>query len=227
MRRAFAGLANGPGANRYRRADRPAGTSGGGAIAFDVVLSEPDRTSPPRLAKRLLLDPEARATLSRLPDNDVVLAKSFAGAPVITGFFLTHDSYRRVAQPKAGFAMSGSEPAHLTEFSDAISPLPALGAAASGNGFVSIGTDSDAIVRRATLIARKATGLYPLFRWTHYGLRKGRARSSSRQAMAAARSAGAEMWVAQVGQFEVPPPKRRCGCLHSPVRPGGTPHGRF
>ncbi|MEO7814262.1 MAG: CHASE2 domain-containing protein, partial [Sphingomicrobium sp.] len=84
--------------------------AGAAAIAYDVVLSEPDRTSPPRLAKRLALDAEARATLARLPDNDAVLAKSFAGAPVVTGFFLTHDAYHRTVRPKAGFALSGGEP---------------------------------------------------------------------------------------------------------------------
>ncbi|MCY7279381.1 MAG: CHASE2 domain-containing protein, partial [Sphingomonas bacterium] len=93
--------------------------AGAAAIAFDIVLSEPDRTSPPRLAKRLALDPAARATLASLPDNDVVLAQSFANAPVITGFFLTHDAYRRTVKPKVGFALSGTEPTRLASFSDA------------------------------------------------------------------------------------------------------------
>ena len=135
--------------------------AGAAAIAFDVVLSEPDRTSPPTLAKRLTLDAEARATLERLPDNDQLLAKSFASAPVVTGFFLTHDPYRRTVTPKAGFALSGNEPTRLAQFSDAIPPLPALGAAALGNGFVSIATDSDAIVRRAPLIARNGSVIVP------------------------------------------------------------------
>ena len=179
--------------------------AGAAAIAYDIVLSEPDRTSPPRLAKRLALDPAARATLAGLPDNDVLLAESFAKAPVITGFFLTHDAYRRTVQPKAGFALSGTEPTRLASFSDAIAPLPGLEAAARGNGFVSIATDSDAIVRRAPLIARNGAAIVP---------------SLSLEALRVAQGAGAviiktgdgsgeiggggDVVSIKVGQFEVP-----------------------
>ncbi len=179
--------------------------AGASAIAYDIVLSEPDRTSPPRLAKRLALDPAARAALARLPDNDVVLAQSFAKAPVVTGFFLTHERYNRTVQPKAGFALSGTEPSRLASFSDAIAPLPALESAASGNGFVSIATDSDAIVRRAPLIARNGAVIVP---------------SLSLDALRVAQGAGAvivktgdgsgeiggggDMVSLKVGQFEVP-----------------------
>ena len=179
--------------------------AGAAAIAYDIVLSEPDRTSPPRLAKRLALDPAARATLAGLPDNDVLLAESFAKAPVVTGFFLTHDAYRRTVQPKAGFALSGTEPTRLASFSDAIAPLPGLEAAARGNGFVSIATDSDAIVRRAPLIARNGAAIVP---------------SLSLEALRVAHGAGAviiktgdgsgeiggggDVVSIKVGQFEVP-----------------------
>ena len=179
--------------------------AGAAAIAYDIVLSEPDRTSPPRLAKRLALDPAARATLAGLPDNDVVLATSFAKAPVITGFFLTHDSYKRTVTPKAGFALSGTEPSRLASFGNAVPPLPALESAASGNGFVSIATDSDAIVRRAPLIARNGAGIVP---------------SLSLDALRVAQGAGAvivktgdgsgeiggggDVVSLKVGQFEVP-----------------------
>lgn len=179
--------------------------AGAAAIAYDIVLSEPDRTSPSRLAKRLALDPEMRAMLARLPDNDVVLAESFAKAPVITGFFLTHDAYKRTVRPKAGFALSGTEPTRLASFSDAIAPLPGIEAAASGNGFVSIAPDSDAIVRRTQLIARNGSVIVP---------------SLSLDALRVAQGAGAvilktgdgsgelggggDVVSLKVGQFEVP-----------------------
>ena len=175
--------------------------AGVAAIAYDIVLSEPDRTSPPRLAKRLALDPAARATLARLPDNDVVLATSFAKAPVITGFFLTHDAYRRTVQPKAGFALSGTEPTRLASFSDAIAPLPGLEAAARGNGFVSIATDSDAIVRRAPLIARNGAAIVP---------------SLSLEALRVAQGAGAV--IIKTGVSTPAARKRRSTSI--PLRPG-------
>jgi len=65
--------------------DRLAG-AGASAIAFDIVFSEPDRTSPARIAERMRRDGvsgSALAALARLPDNDKLLADSFARAPVL------------------------------------------------------------------------------------------------------------------------------------------------
>ena len=144
------------------RLTRSLGEAGASAIAFDLVFSEPDRTSPPRLAERLSLDPAAKATLRGLPDNDAVLAEAFAATPTVSGFFLTRDPHRHSVVPKAGFAVSGSAPNHaLAAFSDAIAPLPALEQAATGNGFVSIDADSDAIVRKAPLLALNGDTVLP------------------------------------------------------------------
>lgn len=179
--------------------------AGAAAIAYDIVLSEPDRTSPPRLAKRLALDAQARATLARLPDNDVVLAQSFDNAPVITGFFLTHDAYRRTVQPKAGFALSGTEPTRLVSFSNAIAPLPGLAAAASGNGFVSIATDSDAIVRRAPLIARNGGGIVPSLSLDALRVAQGAGAVIVKTSDGSGEiGGGGDMVSIKVGQFEVP-----------------------
>ena len=179
--------------------------AGAAAIAYDVVLSEPDRTSPPRLAKRLALDPAARATLARLPDNDAVLATSFARAPVVTGFFLTHDAYHRVVQPKAGFALSGGEPTHLAQFSDAIPPLPELQAAAQGNGFVSIATDSDAIVRRASLIAHNGAAIVPSLSLEALRVAQGAGSVIVKTGDGSGEiGGGGDVVSLKVGQFEVP-----------------------
>lgn len=179
--------------------------AGAAAIAFDVVLSEPDRTSPPRLAKRLALDPAARATLAGLPDNDLLLARSFAKAPVVTGFFLTHDAYRRTIRPKAGFALSGNAPTRLASFSDAIPPLPALEAAATGNGFVSIATDSDAIVRRAPLIALNGAAIVPSLSLDALRVAQGAGSVIVKTNDGSGEiGGGGDMVSLKVGQFEVP-----------------------
>ncbi len=144
------------------RLTKALGDAGASAIAFDIVFSEPDRTSPPRLAKRLDLDASARATLSRLPDNDALLGKVFGETTVITGFFLTRDKAKSQAEPKAGIAISGSLPGpQIPTYSNVILPLPELMGPATGNGFVSLSGDSDAIVRRAPLIARQGDQLLP------------------------------------------------------------------
>ncbi len=139
------------------------GDAGASSIAFDIVFSEPDRTSPPRLADHLgLSDPAARETLRRLPDNDAVLAETFRKTPAVTGFFLTRDRETLKVQPKAGLAISGSPPGDAVQaYSNAILPLPELAEAASGNGFVSLAGDSDAIVRRAPLLAQQSGTLLP------------------------------------------------------------------
>lgn len=179
--------------------------AGAAAIAYDIVLSEPDRTSPPRLARRLALDPQARATLARLPDNDVLLAQSFARAPVVTGFFLTRDPARRTVQPKAGFAISGTEPTGLASFSDAIPPLPQIERAARGNGFVSISTDSDAIVRRAPLIARNGRAIVPSLSLDALRVAQGAGSVIVKTSDGSGElGGGGDVVSLKVGQFEVP-----------------------
>ena len=139
------------------------GRGGASAIAFDIVFSEADRTSPALLIKRLgASNPAARAALASLPDNDAVLAASFKRNPVVSSFFLTHEAKRVQAMPKAGMALAGSSPGErVPRFTDAIESLPALSAAALGNGFVSRSGEIDSIVRRAPLIARQGDQLLP------------------------------------------------------------------
>lgn len=139
--------------------------AGAAAIAFDVVFSEADRTSPRFLAEhqeRQGASPAQVAALRALPDHDARFAEAIAAAPTVLGFFLTQDRPGSVVRPKAGFAVAGSDPgASLTDYSGAIQPLPPLQQSAAGLGFVSIRPDSDGIVRRAPLIARAGGALVP------------------------------------------------------------------
>jgi adenylate cyclase len=139
--------------------------AGASAIAFDIVFSEPDRTSPARIAERMRRDGvggPALAALAKLPDNDAILADSFARAPVVAGYFLTHDKSGAAVVPKAGLAVAGSPPSKVVaQYSGAIQPLPALQAAARGGGFLSIAGDEDGIVRKAPLFAIEKGQLLP------------------------------------------------------------------
>lgn len=139
--------------------------AGASAIAFDIVFSEPDRTSPARIAERMRRDGErgpAVTALAGLPDYDHVLAESFARAPVVAGYFLTHERRGATVVPKAGLAIAGSPPsASITHYTSAIQPLPGLLAAATGNGFLSIAGDDDGIVRKAPLFAMENGQLLP------------------------------------------------------------------
>ncbi len=84
--------------------------AGAAAIAFDIVFSEPDRTSPARVVE---LWPEApgieglRDRIAALPDHDAVLAEAVGAANVATGFALTDREGGALPALKAGFAHAG------------------------------------------------------------------------------------------------------------------------
>lgn len=139
--------------------------AGASAIAFDIVFSEPDRTSPARIAKMLAASPDATGNfeaVARMTDHDVLLARTLAAAPTIPGFFMTRDVNASRPEQKAGVAVLGSPvEGALPAFRGAIVPLPILAQAATGAGFVSIVGDSDGIIRRAPLLARVGDQIVP------------------------------------------------------------------
>jgi adenylate cyclase len=139
--------------------------AGAAAVAFDIVFSEADRTSPRFLAERAArqgAEAAQVATLRALPDHDARFAEALAATPSALGFFLTQDEPGAAVRPKAGFAVAGTDPgASLIGYSGAIVPLPQFQAAAAGLGFVSLKGDSDGIVRRVPLVAKANGQLVP------------------------------------------------------------------
>ncbi len=179
--------------------------AGAATIAFDIVFSEPDRTSPRLLAERLPVDEQARAALRAMPDNDEVMARAFSQAPVVAGFFLTHDARKTGIQPKAGFALSGSRPERLPEFANAVPPLPGVTRAASGLGFVSIVPDSDAIVRKIPLVARNGDSLLPSLSVEALRVAQGAGSFILKSSDGSGElGGGGDMVSMKVGEFEVP-----------------------
>lgn len=139
--------------------------AGAAAIGFDIVFSEADRTSPQALAlweARQGAPASEIAALRALPDHDARFAETLAATPSVLGFFLTEGQSNMVVQPKAGFAVAGSDPgASITSYGAAILPLPQFQAAAPGLGFVSNKGDADGIIRRVPLIAKAGGTLVP------------------------------------------------------------------
>ena len=67
--------------------------AGAAAVAFDLALSEPDRTSAATVLKRLPESRERDQLLKGLPaegDGDRVLSETLAGMPAVLGVILTH-----------------------------------------------------------------------------------------------------------------------------------------
>ncbi len=131
--------------------------AGAAAIAFDIVFSEPDRTSPARAAEILRANPEATgdyAEIAALTDHDELLGRAMGRGPTVTGFFLTNETNAARPAEQAGVAVAGTPPlGALAAYQGAIVPLPVIGDRASGGGFVSIQGDRDGIIRAAPLLA--------------------------------------------------------------------------
>lgn len=139
--------------------------AGAAAIVYDVVFSEPDRTSPANLAQRLRRQGgtnDLLKALGSLPDNDATLARAFDNSNVVLAYFLTNDGKGGQVEPKMGFAYAGSQArTGRSTYNGAIQPLPALRAAAKGLGFVSLPPDNDGIIRKAPMVSTENGALLP------------------------------------------------------------------
>ena len=138
---------------------------GARAIALDVVLAEPDRTSPALLVKEWERSfgwrPPA-GTSPALPDYDAELAEAFERGRVVTGFGLLAEDNGASPAIKASFATIGGDPtATLNNFRGAIPNLPVLEAAAAGDGSFSLVAGRDSMIRRLPLLAAFGGKLAP------------------------------------------------------------------
>ena len=135
---------------------------GAGVVVFDVMFSEPDRTSPqlllPLLTEAGVGREEAQRLLATMADPDQRLAEAIAKLPVVLGFALSPGGGTAPPLPKAGFAFAsaaGADPLRrVPSYPQAISDLPVLQQAAAGNGFVNQHLDWDDVVRRVPLVLR-------------------------------------------------------------------------
>lgn len=158
---------------RYRLAavvDR-LGQAGAAAIAVDILLAEPDRTSPSLLRKRLRedfgLDVSFQGLPPELEDHDRILTHVLHNNPVVLGCYFRFDEAvpppRRWPQGPgiAEFIPEHGRPAldSLPTARSASLPLPALTAVAP-TGFYNIRSDSDGLLRRAPLLLAANGTLY-------------------------------------------------------------------
>ena len=139
---------------------------GAALVVLDVMLAEPDRTSPAQLWVNGEFAARMRAAgiaPEELPDNDLALAESMGRIPTILGFTFTDtseagDPPRRVA----GYGFSGPDPRpHLPAYSGAIRDLPPFEQAAAGYGSLNALTDPDGVERRIPLFSTGFGEVYP------------------------------------------------------------------
>ncbi|MBV6322003.1 CHASE2 domain-containing protein [Duganella violaceipulchra] len=132
------------------------------AIGLDILMPEPDTTSPEALAARLPAGP-LRDSLAALPAYDDVLAAAMRRAPIVLGA-------AGFAHPEAGTSDALRVwPVHVNwpasslpvmRFPQAMSSLPLLQAASRGQGLLSVNLEKG-IVRRAPLVGAIGDTLAP------------------------------------------------------------------
>ncbi len=129
---------------------------GAAVVAFDILFSEPDRTSPEQAVKHMT--PEEAAALEPLiagkKSHDQAFADVIAGHAAILATALSAHALPP-PPPKAGFATVGDDPKDFVPaFAGANVNLPILDAAAAGIGSINWLPDRDQVVRRIPLIYR-------------------------------------------------------------------------
>ncbi|WP_341678090.1 adenylate/guanylate cyclase domain-containing protein [Niveibacterium sp. SC-1] len=148
--------------------------AGVAAIGFDILLAEPDRTSPGTMAALWELPASTSRTLQRLPDHDQVLARTLSGTPTVLAFLLQHaagPAQASAADGAAGAVLAwrpfryvhvGAPAAdRLHHFETALTARPELEAGAAGYGALNFMADSDGIVRRVPLVLGLQDGPVP------------------------------------------------------------------
>lgn len=147
---------------------------GARVITFDMVFSEPDRSSPHYILDALHGDDKAVAqnqavqdALMSLPDNDQVFGDEIkAAGNVVTGFSLTNESTSSTPRLKAGIVGKHIE-RYVPQLAGVASNIPKIGRNAAGNGSFFVSSDTDGVIRRVPMLVAhqkhggKIVSIYP------------------------------------------------------------------
>ncbi|MEO1734409.1 MAG: CHASE2 domain-containing protein, partial [Pseudomonadota bacterium] len=132
-------------------------------VAFDVLLSEPDRTSPKAIVQswsRFNREAVPPGAFGALPDHDDVMAEAIASGPTVLS--VAGANVGRVAAPLAGISYTGQAPRNaLPRFGGALGPLPRLREAAAGVGTISLVPGADGVIRTVPMALWLDDQLYP------------------------------------------------------------------
>jgi adenylate cyclase len=126
-------------------------------VAFDILFSEPDQTSPEVAIKRLTAEEAAilAPAIAGREGHDAVFAKALGNAPAVLATALTNRAASEPLPQKAGFAVAGDDPRpFLAPFPGATSNLKVLNDAARGLGSINWVPDRDQVIRRVPLLYR-------------------------------------------------------------------------
>ena len=138
------------------------------AIGFDILMPEPDRSSPEHWLDTLPThDADLAQALESLPSHDAELARALgagkvvlgmAGTPEPTGMLLFSTPILVAGSERDAAGIRGRVP----HFAGVVSNLPVLERAAAGHGLLSADTE-EGIVRRMPMVASVEATLVPSF----------------------------------------------------------------
>ncbi|MDD5302874.1 MAG: adenylate/guanylate cyclase domain-containing protein [Elusimicrobia bacterium] len=131
---------------------------GASVTAYDIFFSEPDRTSPKRIAASWPSTPEfaaLRDRVAKLPDHDALLAGALSEGKAVLGFALTGERNAVAVPEKAAITYMARTPDDrplIRDYPGAVSNLPQLERAAAGLGNVGFEPELDQVIRGTPLI---------------------------------------------------------------------------
>ncbi len=124
-------------------------------LGIDIVFAEPDRLSPPEIARELTNLPASLAQqLAQLPSNDRDLTDAINKVPTVLALVTAREDTAPSAEPlrPAPIRQAGGDAVpFLKEYKSLLRSLPDLDAAAQGTGAIAAEPDYDGIVRRVAL----------------------------------------------------------------------------
>ena len=139
--------------------------AGAAAIAFDVIMAEPDRMSPAAIADTLpQIDEATRDKMKSLPGNDEVLAQVMqSGGRVVLGqSAILTPTPSNEDMPRTGIATIGPDPSRfLLTYQGLLRNLPVLEKAAAGRGALTLRPERDGIVRRVPMVVKAGNEIVP------------------------------------------------------------------
>ncbi len=132
-------------------------------IALDVIFAEPDRTSPKAMLDLWPASPALRRQLEQLPDHDDVLSQVIRRGGVVLGFAAGQAGTQSVLPDvKARYVVTGEAPQpYVHQLPGTVTALPALEAAAAGNGVIAFFPHADGVLRKVPLLVRLGETLLP------------------------------------------------------------------
>jgi adenylate cyclase len=136
-------------------------------LGIDIVFAEPDRLSPPEIARGLPdLPTPLAAGLARLPPSERDLASAMQAVPTVLAVAQGNEETTAASSPMhpAPIRQAGNNPApFLIAYKSLLQSLPELSSAAQGAGAIAAEPDDDGIVRRTALAVSHEGTIIPSF----------------------------------------------------------------